>query len=108
MKKLLIAFLIVTSAFAGWKGNMMPSFSDFDLNKNGEITQEEFDGMHQQRMQDRAEDGRMMRNAANSPLFSDIDADKNGLISSEELKDHQMTNRRGAGKGMGYGKGMGR
>jgi len=107
MKKLLIVIFIVTSAFAGWKGNMMPSFSDFDLNKDGQITKVEFDYAHQKRMQDRSEDGRMMRNAVNSPQFSDIDTDKNGFIGAEEFKIHQLSNRKGS-RGMGYGKGIGR
>jgi len=108
MKKLLIAVLVITSVFAAGQGNMMPSFSDFDLNKDGQITKVEFNDAHQKRMQSKADDGRMMRNVGNAPSFSDMDTDANGLIGSEEFKIHQLTNRRGSGKGMRFGQGMGR
>lgn len=108
MKTLLIVALIVTGALAVGQGNMMPSYADFDANGDGKITQKEFKNTQQKRMQEKADSGRMMRNADNAPMFGDIDANKDGNIDKQEFKTHQMNNRRGMGRGQGMGSGQGR
>ena len=110
MKTLLIVTLAVTGALAMGQGNQMPSYSDFDRNGNGEVTQKEFKNAHQMRMTERKESGRMMRNAADAPSFSDIDANNDGNIDKAELKRHQTQKRKGMlgqGQGRGQGKGSG-
>ena len=92
MKTLLIVTLFVTGALAVGQGNILPSYSDFDTNDNGKITQKEFQNTQQKRMQLNAESGKMMRNAGNAPVFSDIDTNKDGNIDRQEFKTHQSLN----------------
>ena len=101
MKNLLIVALISTGVFAASPGNMMPSYSDFDTDNNGKVTQEEFENTQQKRMTKRAEEGRMMRKAGNAPGYSDIDANGDGNIDKEEFQSHQSKNRQNRGQGQG-------
>ncbi|PLY05292.1 MAG: hypothetical protein C0625_14795 [Arcobacter sp.] len=94
------------------------SFDTYDKDNNKVITQKEFDAIKTERMTQKAQDGRLMRNAANSPTFSDIDTNSDGIISPKELQVHQQnrfTNRvnqqnkmmnKGMKNGMGNGMGM--
>jgi len=108
MKALLIVTLIVTGALAVGQGNMMPSYSDFDRDGNGKITQKEFKYTQQKRMDEQAKTGRMMRNTDDAPKFTDIDANRDGNIDNQEFKTHQANRRGGRGQGMGRGQGRNR
>ncbi len=101
MKTLLIVALIVTGALAVGQGKMMPSYSDFDTNGNGQVTQNEFEQTQQKRMTAQAEAGRMMRNVGNAPAFGDIDTNKDGNIDKQEFQTHQVANRGNRGGGQG-------
>ena len=107
MKRLCITALILIGALAAAQGNMMPSFSDFDSNSDGKVTQSEFENTQQKRMAAQAEAGKMMRNAGNAPAFDTIDTNGDGSISSEEFQTHQASNRGSRGMGRGQGMGMG-
>ena len=74
-----------------------PSFTTFDLNKDGKITQKEFDEARIKRMTQRANEGKMMKNAGNAPSFESIDTNHDESISADEFQTHQM-------KRMGQGK----
>ena len=76
------------------RGRQMPVFSDFDLNNDGIVQQEEFLKAREARMRKRAEEGRMMRNAANAPGFASIDTNKDGKVSQEEFAAHQAKHRK--------------
>ncbi len=108
MKMLWITVCIVTGALAAGQGNQMPSFSVFDTDGNGQITQSEFENTQQSRMAAKAESGRMMRNAGKAPTFNSIDTNGDGTISSEEFRAHQISVRQNSAKGMGRGQGMNR
>ena len=108
MKTLLIVALIVTGALAVGQGNMMPSYSDFDSDGNGKITQKEFKYTQQKRMEEQAKTGKMMRNAGNAPKFGDIDANRDGNIDNQEFQTHRANRRSGSGQGMGRGQGRNR
>ena len=71
----------------------MPAFSDYDLNADGGITQQEFNSARGARITERAQQGYMMKNLANAPSFMDVDTDANGVISSDEFAAHQMLHR---------------
>lgn len=95
MKTLTIASLFVGSVLlAAGMGYNMPSFSHFDANNNGKITQTEFEQGQQQRMQKQAEAGKMMRNAGNAPMFDEIDSDGNGYIDKTEFATHQKNRKK--------------
>ncbi|QKF66014.1 EF-hand domain-containing, calcium-binding protein [Arcobacter venerupis] len=71
----------------------MPNFEDFDLNKDGMISSKEMDEAREKRMEEKASEGKMMKNIGNQPLFSDIDTNKDGNISKEEFLAHQTKQR---------------
>lgn len=79
------------------------SFSTYDKDNNNVITVKEFDAIKQQRMNQKAQTGKLMRNAGNSADFSDIDTNNDGIITQTELKLHQ--DKRFNNKGIGQGQG---
>jgi Ca2+-binding EF-hand superfamily protein len=66
-----------------------PAFTEFDINADGEVTEEEFYTARNTRIKERMEQGYRMRNLPNAPTFADLDADGNGEISAEEYAAHQ-------------------
>ena len=86
------------------------SFEVYDKNKDGFITETEFYEVRGERMEQRAEEGRPMRNAANAPDFAFFDTDGDGKLSKAELLEGQnkrMQENRGGGMGPGGGMGRG-
>ena len=71
----------------------MPVFTDFDADGSGDISETEWTEGQTKRMKERAEEGRMMKNAANAPSFADIDTNKDGKITPDEFQQHQMMQR---------------
>ncbi|MDD3462801.1 MAG: EF-hand domain-containing protein [Sulfurospirillaceae bacterium] len=61
------------------------SFKAYDKNKDGVISEEEFNAIRAQKMEARAQEGRPMRNAENSPVFGFFDTNKDGKITQQEL-----------------------
>lgn len=103
MKNLLLVAFMITVSFAAPRG-VMPTYSDFDTDSNGKVTQAEFENTQQKRMKERAEKGMMMRNAGNAPVFSDIDSNNDGNIDKQEFKTHQEQHRTNRGPGQGKNK----
>ena len=62
-----------------------PSFSDFDADADGKVTQAEFDAFRAERHAAMAAEGRPMRGMANAPSFADWDADGDGALTEEEF-----------------------
>ena len=85
-----------------------PQFSEYDLNNDGAISQTEFQDARAKRMNQRAGEGKMMRNVGNAPTFADIDTNKDGTLSQEEFQTHQTQQMQNKGKGAGQGQGLGR
>lgn len=71
------------------KGMNMPAFSDFDLNGDGAIEEQEFNDAHAARIQERAEQGYQMRNIGSAPSFGDIDLNNDGKVDADEFARHQ-------------------
>lgn len=85
------------------------AFSIYDMNNDGVITSVEFNDIKAQRINEKYQDGKLMRKARYSPIFEDIDIDKDNVISKDELNIHQKAqynknkrdgNKRNKGKGM--------
>lgn len=74
-------------------GRNLPAFTDYDLNADGQLTQQEFEAARSERIQERAKQGGLMRNLSNAPAFADIDTDGNGTISAQEFAAHQTQQR---------------
>ncbi len=71
----------------------MPVFSDFDLNGDGNIVENEFYQARNQRIAERVKQGYQMINLGNAPSFADIDTNRNGKISAEEFTAHLIQHR---------------
>ena len=74
-------------------GHNMPKFSDFDLNQDGLMTEDEFIEGRGKRISERAKQGYMMRGLQNAKPFSEIDADGDGLVNPEEFASAQARHR---------------
>lgn len=68
-----------------------PVFTEFDIDADGVITEEEFYTVRNNRIKERMDQGYRMRNLPNAPTFADLDADGDGEISAEEYAAHQHT-----------------
>jgi hypothetical protein len=66
------------------------ALSDYDTDKNGVISEAEFNAAHASRMQEKANTGMPMKGAANRPMFSQFDSNNDGQLSADELKNGQM------------------
>jgi Ca2+-binding EF-hand superfamily protein len=75
------------------RGQHMPSFSDFDLNGDGLLHQQEFDQARAQRIRERLMQGYQMRNLQNAPTFSAMDTDQDGSLSPQEFAAAQAQHR---------------
>jgi len=89
MKKLLIITLLLGSVLSATQGRNMPSFSYFDTNSDGKISEKELTDGRAQRHSEMAKAGKMLRNAKNAPSFSQLDTDNDGYISKKEFAAHQ-------------------
>lgn len=95
---------------AGGKKHSPASFSVFDMDENGFVSEEEFYSVRQQRMAAKAAEGKKMRCAESAPSFSDLDTDGDGQLNPEELAAGQKAHRakcQGHGKGHGQSDGQG-
>lgn len=73
------------------------SFQAHDTNKDGFISEDEFNAVKAARMSANAEAGMPMKNAGNSPDFAYFDTNKDGKISKEELEKGQRRQPQGRG-----------
>lgn len=85
MKTLIITALLISGTWAMER----PTFSQFDLNNDGKITQSELDDARMQRMKQRSDEGRMLKNTGESHSFRHIDINSDGAISKQEFDTHQ-------------------
>ena len=102
-----IAFLTGTASVVIAQQGPMPFYA-FDSNRDGVISEQEFNQVHADRMAARAAQGRPMRNAANAPVFADLDLDGNGTISQQELIQFQRARMQARRAMPGWGRGRGR
>lgn len=77
----------------GGRGRNMPTFSDFDMNRDGVLMRDEFEQARAKRISERASQGYMMRNLANAPTFASIDSDGDGLVTQKEFLSAQIAHR---------------
>ncbi len=74
-------------------GRTMPAFTDFDLDGDGTLTEQEFTQARSQRIQERARQGYPMRNLPNAPAFATIDTNADGLVDPQEFSAAQAQHR---------------
>ncbi|NEX20166.1 hypothetical protein G3480_07535 [Thiorhodococcus mannitoliphagus] len=74
-------------------GRGMPAFTDFDLDGNGSLTEQEFYQARANRMAERAQQGYPMRNAGKAPDFGTIDLNGDDTVDPEEFATAQAEHR---------------
>lgn len=74
-------------------GRAMPTFDEFDLNRDGTLTETEFYEARAKRMAGRAQEGYPLRNAGKAPPFGDFDSNGNGSVTPEEFAAAQASHR---------------
>ena len=104
MKRLLSALVLLAGMLAvllaptlaaqhGHGGAGPPTFAEFDLNGDGQLTEAEFYEARGQRIAERAAEGRQMKHLSEAPLFTDLDLDGNGAIDPAEFSSHRSQHR---------------
>jgi Ca2+-binding EF-hand superfamily protein len=68
-------------------------FSTYDTNKDGFVSEKEFNDLRAKRIEQKVESEMPMKNQAKAPSFSEIDTNKDGNISKEEFLAHQTKQR---------------
>ncbi|MBU0924306.1 EF-hand domain-containing protein [bacterium] len=98
--------VITTALIAEDLPNRGPiEFSSYDTNKDGFISEKEFNDIRAKRIEQKATAGMPMRNVANAPDFSALDTNKDGKLTELELlkgQNKQMQLNQG-NRGMGQG-----
>lgn len=89
-----------------------PAFSDFDVDGDGFVSEEEFNTLRAERIAERAKEGRQMKGVASAPPFSSIDSNGDGKLDEAEFtagRDAHMKvmHEQHGGQGMGQGQGQG-
>ena len=93
MKQIVLSSLVISSVLFAGVENMIPSFSDFDSNRDGKVTKSEFETAQAQRMKKQSESGRMMKNVDNAPSFESMDINKDTFVDTLEFSEHQVKHR---------------
>jgi len=78
-----------------------PTFSMFDLNNDGAITEKELDQARTIRMNKLAKEGKMLRNAGHAPQFATMDKNNDGIVNQEEFSVHQAQHMKKSAKCVG-------
>ena len=81
----------------GGRRGSPPTFSDFDLDGDGVVSEQEFRDARTARIAKRVREGRMMRGLINAPTFSDLDIDGDGSLTPDEFAAGARSHRQGRG-----------
>ena len=68
-------------------------FNSFDTDGNGQVSQEEFNRAHTERLQQRSRSEKQYRYMGNAPAFGDIDSNADGSLNRAEIQAHQQQQR---------------
>ncbi|OHD98052.1 MAG: hypothetical protein A3E21_00260 [Sulfurimonas sp. RIFCSPHIGHO2_12_FULL_36_9] len=74
-------------------GRGVPTFESFDLNSDGHLTESEMKEAREKRVQEKKDEGRMLRNSKDYCEFSKVDSDGDGKVTRDEFKTYQMKKR---------------
>jgi Ca2+-binding EF-hand superfamily protein len=77
------------------RGGSPPTFSEFDLDGDGIVGEQEFRDARTARIAKRVREGRMMRGLVNAPTFSDLDTDGDGSLTPDEFAVAEQSYRQG-------------
>ena len=93
MKQIVLGSFLATTMLLAGVENMVPSFSDFDTNRDGKMTKAEFEKAQQERMKKQSDSGKMMKNVDNKPSFESMDINKDSVVDTLEFSEHQVKHR---------------
>ena len=93
MIKTIVASLAVCGFLFAGSENMVPSFSDFDANRDGKISKAEFESAQEHRMKNQSESGKMMKNINNQLSFENLDINQDTFVDTTEFSEHQAKHR---------------
>jgi len=106
-KTLLISGLLAGTLAVYAQGGM--SFADFDADKNGLVSEQEFNVAKANRIAGKAKEGRQMRNLGKSPMFASFDTNRDGQLTEGEMQAMKQNMQQARGpQGKGTRRGMGR
>jgi Ca2+-binding EF-hand superfamily protein len=97
----------VSAETDGYPARGPMDFSTYDQDKNGFISEQEFNTVRKNRMAAKSAHGMPMRGADSAPTFAEFDGNADGQLSSEELDSgQQMQREKRRAMGMNKGQGM--
>ncbi len=69
----------------------MHGFTNFDLNADGRIVEQEFTQARDKRREQRVAEGWPLRNRNEALPFNEIDTDSDGTVAADEFSAYQAT-----------------
>ena len=93
MIKTAMLSLLVCGALFGGNENMIPSFSDFDTNRDGKISKEEFITTQKNRASKEYESTKTVSTINHTPSFEDMDSNKNASVDTVEYSEYKAVYR---------------
>jgi len=75
-----------------------PGWAWWDLNRDGRVTEQEFDRFHEMRWAHRTAQGHGLRNPNRAPQFAMLDWDGDGILSTAEIAAHRAMHPRRMGR----------
>ena len=89
MVKTVILSLVVSGALFGANENMIPSFSDFDTNRDGQISIQEYETTQKNRAAKEYVTTKSVSIIDQEPSFSKIDTNKNEFVDTVEYSEYK-------------------
>ena len=89
MVKTVILSLLVSGALFAGNENMIPSFSDFDTNRDGQITLEEYKTTQKNRAEKEYVSTKSVSVIDHKPSFEKMDTNKNTFVDTVEYSEYK-------------------
>lgn len=89
MTKTVILSLLVSGALFAGNENMIPSFSDFDTNRDGKISQEEYKTTQKNRAAKEHETTKTVTTTDLKASFNKMDTNKNEFVDTVEYSEYK-------------------
>jgi len=86
--KMLVGLVVSSALFAGSE-NLVPSFSDFDTNRDGKVTKGEFETVLEQRVKKQRDTTKIENNIDQKPSFQAMDSNKDSYVDVVEFSEYK-------------------